>query len=173
MSIDGVDFQVQEVGPFQKGFSEKWSSTKFGKRAALRYEIGISIMKGELVWTNGPFPAGKWTDYKIFKLGGLVDHLEENERVEADDGYAAADPEFARSRSGVWHSEEMRKLRNTIRARQESFNKKLREFGALKNIWRHDIEKHHLVFDAACLLIQIGIENGEGLFDIENIDEYM
>ena len=55
------------------------------------------------MWINGPFPCGQYSDWMIFRDFGLRANLDENERVEADDGYAAGDPEFVKTRSGILH----------------------------------------------------------------------
>jgi hypothetical protein len=42
-------------------------------------------------------------DLGIFKNNGIKDELDENERVEADDGYIGEDPQFVRSWFGPVH----------------------------------------------------------------------
>lgn len=52
ISIDGMDCMVNEPWPFQK----KWYSEKFNG-PGVKYEVGISIAQGEIIWINGPFVA--------------------------------------------------------------------------------------------------------------------
>ena len=59
-----------------------WKSHKFGG-AGLRYEIGISIEYGDIVWWNGPFPCGAFPDIKIFKQS-LKHMMNYGEKAEAD-----------------------------------------------------------------------------------------
>ncbi len=67
-----------------------FGSHKYSGKSALRYEIGVSILRGrDLVWINGQYPAGAWTDIKIFNKV-LRHFLEEGERVEANNGYVSA-----------------------------------------------------------------------------------
>lgn len=80
-SIDGVDFKINEPKPFDP----KWFSHKF-KHAGLRYEIGLSLRKGEIVWAHGGYPCGAYSDLKLAREL-FVDFLEEKERAVADDGY--------------------------------------------------------------------------------------
>ena len=141
-------------------------------RAGLRYEIGVSIIQGDVVWCNGPFPAGLWTDWKIFKEGGLLSNLDENERVEADDGYAAGDPQWCKTRSSVYHPPAGRGIRNTVRARHETVNKRIKQFGALSIKYRHDILKHSTVVKAAVVLTQLSIDQGEKLFDVDGYGDF-
>ena len=93
---------IAEPYPYEKEWSKRWYSPKF-KGAGLRYEIGISILGGDIVWVNGPFPCGQYNDLTIFMEYGMKDNLEENERVECDDGYGGADPEFTKSKSGIFY----------------------------------------------------------------------
>ena len=72
VSVDGSDFRIGEPSPF----SEKWFSHKF-RGAGLRYEMGISVACGDIVWVNGPFPCGSYHDLQIFR-SGMQRHLEPN-----------------------------------------------------------------------------------------------
>ena len=82
---------IVEPFPYESVWSKRWFSPKF-KGPGLRYEVGISILYGDIIWINGPFPCSQWPDIKIFLKGGLKDNLDPGERVEADDGYISADP---------------------------------------------------------------------------------
>jgi hypothetical protein len=67
VSVDGMDCQIWEPRHMP---SLAWYFEKFNK-AGLAYELGIVIYHNQLVWINGPFPAGQ-NDKKIFnKLNGL------------------------------------------------------------------------------------------------------
>ena len=79
MSVDGTDFRIPQNGP-------TFASHKYAGKSAVRYELGVDIRAGLLVWINGPFPAGSYNDIKIFNQ--CLSHLlEPGERVEADEGY--------------------------------------------------------------------------------------
>ena len=167
MSVDGADFQIQEPWPYKKATSSKWYSEKFGG-AGLRYEVGVSILGGEIVWVNGPFLPGKYNDHTIFKDHGLLDHLEEGERVEADDGYIFLDPEFTKARSSVFHPEENRGLRNTVRARHETINQRMKVFNCLAQKFRHsDLGKHQDCVRAVAAIVQYALERGEQIWDVQ------
>ena len=82
--------------------------------------------------------------------------MEEHERVEADNGYAAGDPEVCKTPGGCFHSE--KKMRNRLMARQEVLNARLKNFGILRQRYRHDLESHGDTFRAILVITQIGIE---------------
>ena len=81
VTVDGTDFRIREP----QEFSTRWFSHKFNG-PALRYEVAVSINGGDIVHTNGPFPAGAWPDITIFR-DELIHKLEEDEMIEADRGY--------------------------------------------------------------------------------------
>ena len=66
VSVDGTDFEIQEPWPYHRLHSRMWFSHKF-KGPGLRYEVGLSILGGEIVWIGGPYACGLWPDLKIFK----------------------------------------------------------------------------------------------------------
>ena len=81
VTVDGTDFWICEPKPFTKDFY----SHKFAK-AGLRYEVGVCIQTGLIVWINGSFAAGKYNDITIFQSKMIYDLLDW-EMVEADQGY--------------------------------------------------------------------------------------
>ena len=87
MSVDGTDFRIAEHG-------KKFYSFKF-KKSALRYEVALCILTGDIVWINGPYEPGVWNDIAIFR-DGIMHHLEDGERVEADDGYLGEAPKYVK-----------------------------------------------------------------------------
>ena len=50
------------------------------QEAALRYEVGLSILGGEICWISGPYQPGVYNDIEIF-WSSLESHLDEFERV--------------------------------------------------------------------------------------------
>jgi hypothetical protein len=64
MTVDGTDFPVPQKGTVTKG--NAFASHKYAGKSTLCYELGMSILGGGLVWIQGPYPAGKYTDIKIF-----------------------------------------------------------------------------------------------------------
>ena len=158
LSVDTTDCRINEPHPFEKGWSERWSSHKFGKKAGLRYEVALGIQSGDICWSNGPFPCGMYNDWTIFNKLGLRSYLEEHKRVEADNGYSAGDPEVCKTPRGCLHPEENRYMRNRLMARQETVNSRIKNFAILKQSYRHKLEDHGDVFRAILVIIQIGIE---------------
>ena len=84
MTIDGTNFCIQQKGVAKKG--NAFGSHKYVGKSMLMYELGIDILKGNLVWVDGPYPAGAWPDIKIY-LNSLAGHLLWGECIEANNSY--------------------------------------------------------------------------------------
>ena len=157
--MDGTDFWIPEPTPFDR----KWYSHKFN-HAALRYEIAMCIQTGWIVWVNGPFCAGSFSDVRIFREG-LKNHLHFDERVEVDRGYVG---EMAFSRPDdhggvrVWYD-----MKSSVRARHECLNGKLKEFKLLGTKYRNLKEKHSLFFRAIVGIVQSEIRRGGITYQVE------
>jgi len=163
VSIDTTDVPIEEPKPF----SRKWYSHKF-EGAGLRYEIAVSIKKGYIVWVNGPYPCGSYPDISIFRHA-LKHYLEKDERVEADDGYRGDEPAYCKTPGGFSsrsEGTEARQIRRRVRSRHETVNKRIKDFGILSQVYRHNLIGHCHVFRAVIVLTQLAIENGEPLFEI-------
>ena len=166
MSVDGADFMIQEPWPCNRGASSKWYSGKFDG-PGLRYEVGVSILSGDIVWVNGPYLPGKCNDHTIFKDYGLLEHLEDGERVETDDGYIFLDPEFTKARSGIFHPEVNKDVRNRVRARHETINRRMKVFNCLAQKFHHsDLGKHQDCFRAVAAIVQYALEHGEQIWQV-------
>lgn len=79
--MDGTDCPIREPSLLiQHGTQHKF------KGPGVRYEIGISIHSGNVVWSTGPYPCGSYPDNVIFQRE-LKTHLAEDELVITDVGY--------------------------------------------------------------------------------------
>ena len=158
MTVDGTDFQIQEPSPFES----RWYSHKF-KGPGLRYEVAVSILGGDIVHTNGPFPCGTWPDISIFR-SMLMDKLLPGEFVEADNGYRG---QYDKIRTPVdYTTKKEKKMKARARARHETCNKRFKQFQILKKPFRHNRSEHQKVFRSIVVLTQLSIQSGENLFHI-------
>jgi DDE superfamily endonuclease len=155
MVIDGIDFAINE--PRKNGFNKNWYSHKFSG-PGVRYELGTCINTGEIVWFHGPFPCGSHPDLKIYRLGlkRLLNILE-GERVWGDKGYRGDLSTITRYDAV---SREHKKEMGRARARHETVNGRFADFGALKNVWRHDLNKHYLAYCSIAIITQLETTNG-------------
>ena len=147
----------------------KFSSHKFNKKSGLRYEVAVDILRGFIVWIRGPFPAGAWPDISIFRHA-LKDHLDTHERVEADDGYRDESPGKVTYPASFTNPTENEAMQQRVRNRQETVNKRFKQWEILAMQYRHDICDHAHVFRAIVVLTQLSLENGEPLFPVKYRD---
>ncbi len=166
MSVDGTDFRIQQTGKAVKG--NAFGSHKYGGKSALRYELGVDILAGNLVWIQGPYPAGKYNDIAIFNKV-LRHFLEPGERVEADEGYRGHEDKI-KCPSNPANPPENLAMQGRVRARHETLNGRLKNWGILSQVFRHDISLHGPVFRACAVITQLAIKNGEPLFTVEYKD---
>ena len=157
---------ICEPWPYEKEYSKIWYSDKF-KGPGVRYMICISLKRGDIVRIGGPSPCGKYNDGQMFKKY-LENDLEPHERVEADRGYKAFDPIFAKTPTNAYlRSEDESKLSNRARARQETVNKRLKQWECLNQIYRHKVVSHTDVLRAVASITQLAIDEGEKLFQLD------
>ena len=116
----------------------------------MRYKLGVDILAGNLVWIQGPYPAGKYPDITIFRMC-LAHFLDPYERVEADDGYVGEAPRLVKCPSCPTNPEANLAMQGRVRYRHETLNGRLKNWGILQQVYRHDVEKHGDVLRAVAL----------------------
>ena len=91
VSVDGTDFHIKDPWTFHES-NKDYYLYKLNE-ICLRYEVGISIIKGDILCINGPYECGKWTEINIFR-DSLIHYLDNNERVESDKFYSVGSNEM-------------------------------------------------------------------------------
>jgi hypothetical protein len=161
MTVDGTDFRVNEPWPYRKGHNEKFFSHKFS-RAGLRYEVGVCIQTGDIVWLHGPFPAGM-SDLKIFCIK-LALMLLPQEKVVADRGYQG-DPQIITPYNSPDNAA-IQIAMGKARACHETINRAFKRWGALAQCFRNCPDKHGFVFIAIATMTQLEITHGSPPFQV-------
>ena len=164
LSVDGVHCRIHEP---RSQPSSGWYSKKFNK-AGLTYELGVAIYHDNIVWINGPFPAGQ-NDMKVFrKPNGLLSKIPDGCRAIGDEGYRG-EPSKVSTRN-AFNSNEVKQFSNRVRARHETVNSRLKAFGVLNQVFRSKgdtrMEKHKSVFEACCVIVQYELDAGNRLFKV-------
>jgi DDE superfamily endonuclease len=151
ITVDGTEFEIEEPQPFDKGFYSK----KFNG-PGLRYEVGIAIQTGYIVWINGPFKPGEWPDLKI-ALNDLVYMFEGDERAVADRGYCGH-PCYFDTPWRVLDNEQQKMRKKLVRARHETINGLFKNWRILKAVFHHPLCKHCKSFHAVANIVQSQLE---------------
>lgn len=146
VSLDGTDFQIFEPSKFDR----KWFSHKF-LGPGVRYEVGLNIITGDIVWINGGVPCGEWPDLRLAR-DSYTSMVNLNEMTVADEGY--------NDRNFFIYNKE-------IMARHETVNRRLKQFGVLHQKFRHQRHLHPQCLHAVANLTQLMIANGERLYSLD------
>ena len=169
MTIDGTDYRIQQKGVAKKG--NAFGSHKSAGKSALRYELGINKLKANIIWVEGPYPAGTWPNIKIF-LNSFACHLLLGKRVEADNGYVyVGHPDKIKCPNNDCNPAKNIEMQSAARSRHETFNSHLKNWGILERTYHHDITQHGSVFTACTVITQLCVANREPLLEVEYGDE--
>jgi hypothetical protein len=163
VTVDGAHFLMNELTHPTLSKNPGMYSHKF-HASAVDYEIAISVYTQQVVWISGPHRAGE-NDISVFrKDGGLKEKIPPGKRVIADNGYRG-EPAII-STPNSHEPKALRKFKGRARARQETFNARMKCFNCLVKKFRHGLEKQKIVFEAVCVICQYQLENGSPLFDV-------
>ena len=162
VSIDGTDMRINEPTPW----STKWYSHKF-HAAGLRYEIGICIVSGDIVWVIGGYACGDWPDLEISR-NGILTLLDDGEKVIADSGYRGDDRIL--HKTGENNSFTAR-MRAEVRARHETVNARIKVFAVASGKFRHTLDMHTMCIYSVVNIVQLRIMYEGALFEV-GYDEF-
>ena len=163
LTVDGIHFWIQEPQHPEWSQDSKYFSHKYGK-AGLDYELGISLTTQQLVWMNGPFPAGS-NDVSIFTSKGLKDKLiQAGKKAIGDGGYHGHHKAISTPNS--FDMKIVKKLKGRALKRHETFNNLLKNFKCLDGRFRHSQKRFADCCEAVCVICQYQIENNRSLFDV-------
>lgn len=65
---------------------------------------------------------------------------------------------------------ECEEMQSRVRSRQETINKRFKQWAMMKNIYKGDIRHHASYFRVVAIVTQIAIEHGEPLFVVDYAD---
>jgi DDE superfamily endonuclease len=169
-SVDGVHCSIEEP---RKVPSKKWFSHK-SNGPALTYQVVIALRENKVLFISGPYPAGQ-SDIIVFrKDDGIKHRIPPGKRIVADRGYNG-EPEVLSVPSHLHDSLLANNFKRRARARQETFNARLKEFKVLDVPFRHLIKlpmeqqyslvEHKRVFESISVMVQYDLKY-RSLFDI-------
>jgi len=164
ITVDGTDFKIKEPRPF----SPAWYSHKFNG-PAVRYEVGICIATGWIVWFNGPYKPGDYPDLKLAQECGLHECLDEDERYIADGTYTCNQALIPHDIANHYESVYMQ----WCRTRHEATNKLFKLFKVVCNKFERSPFKHGLFVHAIAQIVQLGIMTGQmgASFDVHDFQQ--
>lgn len=141
-------------------FNKRFYSHKFNGNG-LRYEVGVCIATGDIVWISGPFRCGM-NDLSVSREGGLLGGaLKEGEMAEADLAYQG-EKWYIKTPVG-FHTRTQKEegMKLSAAARHETINGRLKIFEVLKNRYRHELTFHSSCFRAVAVITQLNFKLGK------------
>ena len=96
-------------------------------------------------------------------------YLEPGERCEADDGYIGSSPLYAKCPAVDCVGPEEVAMKQRVRNRQETVNKRFKNWAILASPYRHQLLDHQTVFGAVVVLTQLSLAENP-LFQVEYND---
>lgn len=165
ISADGVDFLMWERKHAIFPIDRSACSHKF-KHCAAKYIIALSVYRSKCVFIAGPFEGGKH-DLDIMRESGLMAKLLQNGKVAIlDRGYRSSQVEERKHHSypDAMDSKELNNFKSRARLRQETFNRRLKHFEVLSNVFRHGFAKHEHVMVAVAVMVQYQMDNGSQIY---------
>ncbi len=161
LSADGTDFRVA------KCYEKPFYLYKF-KKLGFRYEVALCIKTGDICWLAGPYLPGIWNDNMVFQ-DGLVNYLDVGERCETDDGHRGSAPLYATCPGVIDANLEKAEMQQKVRNRQETVNKRFKNWAILLTPYRNKLLEHQTVFGAIVVLTQLSLADNP-LFQVEYND---
>jgi hypothetical protein len=89
--------------------------------------------------------------------------------VEADNGYVGHANKVKCPNKDCKQTENL-PMQTPVRSWHETFNGRLKNWGILGQVYRHNITKHGTVFYVCVVITQLTIDNGKRLFKVEYKD---
>ncbi len=86
---------------------------------------------------------------------GLVHFLEAGERCEMDDGYQRSAPLYAKCPGVIEANLDKAEMQQRARNRQETVNKRFKNWAILSTPYCHQLLEHQTVFGAVVILTQL------------------
>ena len=150
LSVDGTHCKIQEPKHPILSRDPAYFYSKF-HGPALNYELGLSIYRDQIVWINGPFPAGTH-DITVYRNNGLRDRIPPGKLIIAV--------------PSSYDDDNLKMFKRRARSRHETLNRRIKIYKCTSNCFVHSIQKHRMVFEAVCVLVQYQIESESPLFAV-------
>jgi hypothetical protein len=87
----------------------------------------------------------------------LVHFLEAGERCETDDGYQGSAPMYAKCPALIEANSNKAEMQQRVRNRQETLNKRFKNWAILSTPYHHQLLEHQTVFGAIVVLTPLSL----------------
>jgi hypothetical protein len=154
LALDTTDCPIQRPS---KEIQRAFYSGK-SKKHCLKYEIGVSLVTGQIHWIWGPV-GGATHDVTISESSGITHELRPNEYIFADKAYSGQPYFITPIKSPQTYSDQIYNgIVSSLRQIVENLLDRLKNFECLNTNWRHDLHLHPIAFKVVCNLVNIDIQ---------------
>ena len=158
LSVDGTHAKTNEPRDNEMRRNPKNFSYK-NNFAGLNYQIAVNIFKEQIAYCNTGDP-GSVHDMTAMR-NEFIGLLPEGARVVADSGYTGKSA-LEKSIFAVKNSFDtaaVKQFKKRARSRQETVNKRLKEYQCMKSAWTDGVALHSVAFAACIVLVQYAMED--------------
>ena len=160
LSVDGTDFRVA------KSYERPYYSYKF-KKSGLRYKVALCIKTGDILLVGGALSAWhlEWQHdiprriSELFGGGGEV----------WGGWYRGSAPLYAKCPGVIEANPDKAGMQQRVRNRQETVNKRFKNWAILSSPFHHKLLEHQTVFGAIVVLTQLSFTENP-LFQVDYND---
>ena len=152
MTLDVTECFIQ--CPFENAIQHLYYSGK-KRRHTIKYEIGIHLQSGKIVWLNGGIP-GSVHDLTIIQNSGLLSNLFPGELVLSDKVYIGEICFYHPIKPAITIEEkQFNSAISSIRETVEHTIHRIKIFGFTQQKWRHNLNLHSIAFSVICHTLNI------------------
>lgn len=149
--IDATECEIERPGDAR----QKLFYSGKDKRHTLKYELGVEVTSGFIVWLFGGAP-GHMHDLDISRTSGILNHLLPGELILADKGYIGVDRFLTPVRQPVTDAQwVINSFISKKRVLVENVIGRVKVFHCLVQPWRNDLALHPIVMDVLCNLTNL------------------
>ena len=165
VTVDGTDCRIREPKHPHFPVDSKHNSQKF-RSAGLKYELAIAIHSPNLVWVSRGVKCGVNDKTLFAEPGGLKEKIPAGKIAFADGSYRGHESKCAPP--NPLDDPITQNIKSRSRLRQETFNGRIKNFKSIMNgkPFRHGVEKHGIVFESVCVILQYQMENGWPIYSV-------
>ena len=158
LGVDGTHTKTNEPRDDEMRRNPKNFSYK-NNFAGLNYQIAVHLFKDQISYFNTGDP-GSVHDMTAMR-NEFIGLLPEGARVVADSGYTGKTVEEKKlfAVKNPFDTDDVKAFKSRARSRQETINKRLKDYACMNHCWTDGVERHRIAFAACLVLVQYAIED--------------
>jgi len=171
--IDCTDCPTRRPGTkvARLAFTTGRPKDNIGSRYNIKYEVGVQIVTGKIVYNSFEGMPASRHDIRMFRENGLVYKLAEDDMLMGDKGFIGHNKiitPFKGSNLGPKRVE-FNALLSSVRIMVENVIGRVKIFGLLQTKWRHEFSMHQVFFNLCCQITNISLDLEPAHLTVNNL----